>query len=302
MLPELPEGEGIAARYPGDEGIERDPAVVFADDFETTATGPLPHGYRVGDEKKWDDSWGRCFITDDPEHVHSGRKALELAVPKPGPQAGGAAVQRNMPEGYDTLFVRYYAKLGKDNDLYHGGAHNGAVIDARARGVPVGCAGIRADGSNKYAAMLDTYRPDPELPSPGHLVVYCYHMDQGGRWGDQFYPSGRLMPPMGGRRIFGEDFVPRADFIPEQGRWYCYELMVRANEPGRRDGRIAFWVDGVLRADFPNLRLRSVSTLKASVLNLNVHAGNFRVTRDIFMWFDDVIAATAYVGPQSESG
>jgi hypothetical protein len=33
MLSELPEGDGIAARYPGDLGIEQDPAVVFADGF-----------------------------------------------------------------------------------------------------------------------------------------------------------------------------------------------------------------------------------------------------------------------------
>lgn len=34
MLSELPEGDGIAAKYPGDQGIEQDPAVVFADGFE----------------------------------------------------------------------------------------------------------------------------------------------------------------------------------------------------------------------------------------------------------------------------
>ena len=35
MLADLPEGDGSAARYPGDKGIETDPAVVFADGFET---------------------------------------------------------------------------------------------------------------------------------------------------------------------------------------------------------------------------------------------------------------------------
>jgi hypothetical protein len=296
MPSELPEGYGIAAKHPGDQGIERDPAVVFADDFEATKTGLMPGGYRKGDEKKWDDSWGRCIVTDKAENVHSGKKALEMAVPRPGPKSTGAAVQRNLEEGFDALFLRYYAKFGKDNDVFHGGAHNGGLIDARARGVPVGCAGVRADGSNKYCAMLDTYRPEEKLPSPGPLVVYCYHMDQGGRWGDQFYSSGRILP--NGPELFGEEFVPRADFIPEQGRWYCYELMARANTPGKRDGRVAFWVDGKLRGDFPNLRLRSVETLKGNVINLNVHAGNFRVKRDIFMWFDDVAVATAYIGPQ----
>src|SRR5512138_75219 len=35
----LPEGPGLAARYPGDEGLERDARVLFVDDFET---GSIP--------------------------------------------------------------------------------------------------------------------------------------------------------------------------------------------------------------------------------------------------------------------
>ena len=31
----LPEGPGLAARYPGDKGIEGDEAVVFVENFET---------------------------------------------------------------------------------------------------------------------------------------------------------------------------------------------------------------------------------------------------------------------------
>ena len=34
LPPGLPEGPGLAARYPGDVGIEQDDAVVLAEDFE----------------------------------------------------------------------------------------------------------------------------------------------------------------------------------------------------------------------------------------------------------------------------
>ena len=38
-LEKLPEGHaGIAARYPGDRGIGKDPAVIFADDFEACSS------------------------------------------------------------------------------------------------------------------------------------------------------------------------------------------------------------------------------------------------------------------------
>jgi len=298
MPAELPEGPGIAAMHPGDREIERHPAVVFADGFETTESGRLPGGYRKGDEKKWDTSGGDCVITDRPENVHGSGKALEMTIVRPGTGLpAGAGVAKYFEDGCDTLFLRYYAKFGKDVELYHGGAHNGGGIAARAPGVPQACPGVRADGSNKFTVVLDTWRPSEEIPSPGWLVVYVYHMDQGGRWGDQFFPSGRVFP--GSREMFGEEFVPRPDFVPEQGSWHCYELMVKANVPGDRDGRIAFWVDGRLLADFPNLRLRNTERLKANRIDLGIYTHNRRDVTDIKMWYDDVVAATEYIGPQA---
>jgi hypothetical protein len=299
MLPELPQGDGLAADYPGDEDIEQDAAVVFYDGFESNEVGPLPGGRRRGNEKRWDNSSGNWIVTDDPALVHGGRgHALEVNIPRPGPKPAGAGADKHFTEGFDTLFLRYYANFAAENELYHGGAHNGGGIAARAPGVPQACPGVRADGSNKYTIVLDTWRPEPEVASPGYLVTYVYHMDQGGRWGDQFFPSGRVYP--GTRDLFGPEFTSREDYIPEQGGWHCYELMVRANEPGLRDGRIAFWVDGVLRADFPSLRLRNVSSLKANRINIGVYTHNSRVQKDIRMWYDDVVAATSYIGPQRE--
>jgi len=294
----LPEGEGIAAKHPGDQGIEQDPAVVFADGFEATDTGRLPDGYRKGGNTKWDNTWGGCLIMEQAENVHSGRKAVQMTIVRPGSgEAGGLSVEKHFEGGFDTLFLRYYAKFEKDTELYHGGAHNGAGIEARAPGVPQTCPGVRPDGTNKFGVLLDTWRPQPEIPSPGHLVTYVYHMDQGSRWGDQFFPSGIVIPP--DRQLFGEQFVSRPDFIPERDRWYCYELMVKANTPGERDGRIAIWVDGKLVGDFPNLRFRTVASLKADRIGLGMYTDNRRVRRDVTMWYDDVVAATSYIGPQT---
>jgi len=297
MLGKLPEGEGLAAAYAGDRGIEQDPAVVFADDFESTPAGRLASGFRVRDGRKWDNVGGNCVVTEEPEGVYSGRRALQMVVARDDPhRPAGAGVANYFHDGFDTLFLRYYAKFAKDLDIYHGGAHNGGGISARAPGVPQACPGVRADGSNKYTVVLDTWRPHKSVPSPGYLVTYVYHMDQGGRWGDQFFPSGRVVPP--GRQLFGDEFIPRPDFIPEQGRWYCFELMVKANTPGMRDGRIAYWVDGQLVADFPALRLRNVEDLKANRIELGVYTHNPRTPGPIIMWYDAVVAATSYIGPQ----
>jgi hypothetical protein len=52
---------------------------------------------------------------------------------------------------------------------------------------------------------------------------------------------------------------------------YSFEFMVKANTPGQRDGRVAFWLDGQLIADFPNLRLRETTALKIDRFTLDIH-------------------------------
>ena len=95
---------------------------------------------------------------------------------------------------------------------------------------------------------------------------------------------------------FGPDFVSRTDIIPDLDRWYCYEYMVKANTPGQRDGRIAFWFDGVLAADFQNLRLRDIDSLKIDRFGLSFHVGS-NANGETKKWYDNVVAATSYIGP-----
>jgi hypothetical protein len=98
--------------------------------------------------------------------------------------------------------------------------------------------------------------------------------------------------------FYGKEFVSRPDIIPERDRWYCYEIMVKTNTPGQHDGRLAFWVDGKLAADFPHFRLRDIEALKANLINVSFFTQNRRVQGGCFMWYDDVVAATSYIGPR----
>jgi hypothetical protein len=107
-------------------------------------------------------------------------------------------------------------------------------------------------------------------------------------------PGGRSAEV--GRKYFGPHFVPRPEFCPELDHWLCYEMMVRANTPGQRDGRIAFWVNGKLIADFLHLRLRDVESLKMDYLSIGGYMNPNKV-RTNKIWYDDVVAATSYIGP-----
>ena len=290
-LEALPEGDkGIAAKYALDAGIGKDSAVIFTDDFETGKT-------------KFDSPSGEIVYTDVAENVHGGKRAMEFKLIRPSKEtAVGMGVMHHFKEGYDTLFMRYYAKFGKDTELYHGGSHNGGAINARNVGVPDFKPGIPADGKNEYSVLLDTYRQDDKTASPGELAVYVYHPEQRHQWGEHFFPSGHLLPytQKPATDFFGSDFKPHKDVIPERDKWICYEFMVKANTPGKRDGRIAFWVEGKLVGDFMNLRLRDVETLKANRIGLSLYTQNDLVKKNCYMWYDDVVVATSYIGPMKE--
>lgn len=284
----LPQGErGIAAKYPGDRGIEKDAAVVFHDDFETGAL-----------REKWDNVYhdAHMQVTDEPANVHGGKRALEFRVPKQQEELSNAVV-KHFARGYDTLFLRYYSKFEKGFDQI-GSSHNGGYLAAIAPGVPFATPGVRADGRNKFMASYENWREDSRTPSPGELNVYCYHPEQRSEYGDHFFPSGKVLPFSSRPGDFGPHFVPRPDIIPELGRWHCFEFMLKANTVGRRDGRIACWLDGKLIADFPNLRLRDVDTLKMNYAALDLHIRSNTI-RPNKKWYDDVVIATAYIGPVS---
>jgi hypothetical protein len=158
--------------------------------------------------------------------------------------------------------------------------------------------GVPADGMNKFLVEYEHWRGEASTASPGLLNVYVYHPEQRDDYGDHFFPSGLVQPNTSLPFDFGPDFVAQPEVIPELGRWYCYELMVRANTPGERDGRITLWLDGEQIADFENLRMRDVDTLKLDRFNLSFHA---RATpTETRRWYDNVVAARSYIGPMTQ--
>jgi|GEM_PF-6094365 len=290
---DLPEGNnGIAANYPGDLGIHEDANVIFADDFES-----------YNDVKDLFRNWSRIDhieyvrITDNPDDVYHGGKAVELFIPKQSSELSVALVKDKLFPEYDTLFVRYYSKFDKSFDV-SGSSHNGSAISAHYYDFGAS-PGIPGNGLNKFLVSLENWREGGDgYPNPGRLNVYVYHPEQRDVWGDHFFPTGNVLPYTNRSFDFGPTFVRRPDVIPELGRWYCYEYMVKANTPGMRDGRIAIWIDGKLVADFKNLRLRDTSILKINRFSLDFHIKN-NLSMPARKWYDNVVVATSYIGPMS---
>jgi hypothetical protein len=292
-LAPLPEGNaGIAAKYPGDADIGKDPSVIFADDFES-------YGKATDIGKRWDNLYQNQYvaIATAAANVFAGKQALEFTLPKQTAELSDAVEKQVSPE-LDVLFLRYYSKFQPPYDVV-GSSHNGSSISAHYMVNNQSTPGIPADGTNKFLANLENWRGESSTVSPGNLNIYIYHPLQRSQWGDHFFPTGLVMPNTSLPFDFGPSFVARPDLIPELDRWVEYELMVKANTPGKNDGRIAAWMDGKLVMDFPNLRLRDVANLTIDRFSLCFHIGS-NPNGESKKWYDNVVAAKAYIGPMTK--
>jgi len=290
---------GIASRYPGDKNIASDPAVIFADDFESyTSPSQLT--------TKWTSAYqqNNIRIATEAGNFFSGGKALEFSLPISTTEVSNALRKRLSPE-QDTVFLRAYTKFDPGYSVSTSN-HNGLRLSAKYPGP-----GIMppADGTGFFLFLLQNNVLGTVLPgetAPGYTHIYAYWPKQRSAFGDHWYPDGMVKPVASGIGNQGDwlafpnqysDFNPMPNFLPQRNRWYCYELMVRANTPGQNDGEVKYWIDGKLISDFPDLNMRSIDTLKIDEAHIGLHAKHSeRVNKK---WYDNVVIATQYIGPMT---
>ena len=285
----LPSGQsGIAAKYPGDVNIKSNPSVIFADDFESyNSTNDL--------WTNWSNLYQQQYIRVATESgsIYSGKHAIEFKVPHQTSEIANA-LEKVLTPTVDTVFVRVYTKFGLGYKAT-GSEHNGIVISANYC-----CPGVPANGSNKFYVNVENSRDYPNDNSyPGFTNSYVYYPEQRDVYGDHWYPDGTVVPYSSTPGNFGSYFVSRPNFTPIVNRWYSYELMVKANTPGQRDGRVAIWIDGNLIADFQNVRLRDINTLKINKVELDLYIKNNPSSSDYFKYYDNLVIASSYIGPMN---
>lgn len=119
----LPEGPGLAARYPGDTGIDKDADVVFVEDFERASIGYVT--------TRWEDvSKPEVLSLSDERPAASGGRH-SLLVQHVGGKGTGAHLYRRLPAGHDRLFVRFYVRFDREcvpiHHFFHIGGYNPAT-------------------------------------------------------------------------------------------------------------------------------------------------------------------------------
>jgi hypothetical protein len=278
----LAQDAGIAAQYPGDEGIEKDPRVLFVEDFETGTleeTAARWGGHRVAGT--WD-------LSDDLAAASPGKKSLHITVGSEGPKNHSGAYLYTHTRGVDKLHARFYVKFHPK----HGYLHHFVflIADREPTPWPKGWAGHKPAGDDHFLSSIEPWSDWGKVAAPGAWNFYSYWQD---------------MKPDGRGDYWGNSFSAGADAIP-RGQWICMESMVKANSPNAADGEQAFWIDGKPAGHFKGIRWRSTDLLKLNSFWLqydvddNTAKHNNDATpkdREYEVWFDDVVLATEYIGP-----
>jgi hypothetical protein len=277
-----PEGPGLAGRYPGDQGIAQNPAVIFADNFESS------------DLKRWDESRGTINLTD--ESPNSGRQCVVSEI-VPGKNIGGDAKKWFMP-GKERVYARFYVKFSADYQYVH---HFVTLMGNHRtnRWSAFGKAGLKPNGTY-FSCGMEPWFAWGKNPPPGELNFYSYFLDMekdpkmDKYWGNSFFPPG----PEKGKAASPDRFLPKLN------TWQCWEFMVKANTPGQTDGEQAMWVDGKPIGRFTGIRWRDDPDVKVNCFWLQHYGGDpgdptkqFWKERQT-VWFDDVVIATEYIGPR----
>jgi hypothetical protein len=304
---DLPAGAGLAAKYPGDKGIEKDPNVLFAEGFES---GSLDDVVRRWSEASNKDGKVLSLRADAPPGS-DGKRCLEMMATL-GENTGGHLYKR-LPRGVDRVFARFYVKFAPDADYIHHFVHLGGYNPPTD--YPQGGAGERPRGDERVTAGIEPFGDYGKYPPPGAWGFYTYWQEMkisadGHYWGNGLHPETPALVP--------------------KGRWQCVEVMMKLNSaPEKADGELALWLDGKPVMDirqgtprspwtgmgftalsqggepFEGFRFRKSNDLKINFFWLlhyvtenagrqNKVAKTNPVNR---VWFDDIVVSTAYVGP-----
>ena len=296
---------GIAARYPGDRGIGKDPAVIFADDFESwTENGTQPPPAAGWSVRK--NNISRTHVV--PGNVATdgspgpGADVLEIAcwTQGTGSQAGGLSrklgnynhANERLGDGYDEIYVRYYLKFDEN---YRGVQNHGANLGGRDVTRPdaawVGMAAIRDVSSRGY--FYSGLQPYGKTGSREvEMGFYSYHLDKKTQWGEN-YPIQKHVPI-------------------QVGQWHCVERHLKLNsvgagaDPANADGVEELWVDGELTIRKADVRFRRVPHLRITFFSLETYYHGLPKEYDpahpIKVCFDNLVMARQYVGPVQGQG
>jgi len=273
-----PQGdEGIAARYPGDAGIEKDPAVILVEDFEDEpkVVGWMQDGGWFGGARFGPEA-GQELSGKKPA---AGRRCLQYNLKTGKKSAAAGMFHRIKPQ--DTVYIRTYRRFEENWEWPKGyGPHD------------VGLHGYLGEFPSPTDSDLHVLL---DFWMTGDTILRVGTPKQTIRNWTQFMKDNYGPVPVGGNGFPWN--VSRPDKIVP-GKWHCAEFMVKLSTPGGRDGEARLWVNGKLCSEFTDVPLRDADhadmQLSLILFSHYFHPGS---PKDQTHWVDQFVVATEYIGP-----
>lgn len=297
----LPErANGIAAKYPGDRGIERHPAVLFVERFDAPSLGAIL--------KRWESVKGPKIMSLSRDVPDRSADRTSLRMTHVGGSGTGGHLYRRLLPGHRQVFARFYVKFDPNcAPVHHFGTNLGGNNPPTRW--PMVSAGNRPAGSKQFWTGIEPH---------------------GKRWHWDFYTYWQGMHVHGDGRYWGTPFlVGGAKPAVRLGQWICVEMMVKINDPpAATNGEQAFWIDGKLwrrdgqvvshvgkgfprgrwtggwwrpdaaaKGAFEGFAWRGVKALAVNYVWAYLYITKAPRGHVSKVWFDNIVVARQYVGP-----
>ncbi len=283
------------------------PGWLFCEDFEGMAAG----------FDAWKQSWGwtDSIGADDPGRMtsstdaHTGKYSVYYPAAASSGYQGADLIYRTCDgankagcalKSYDQLYFRTYVKLAPDHERVH---HFLNISGSQNFWDAYGNAGCRPNGYRAMGTTVDfqaithntffyTYFPEMSCDSGSTCDKYN---------NAQTVCNGcatKDMPCTNGPECcWGNLFKPAQDTPIPTGKWVCLEMMMKANDVGKHNGEMEYWIDGKVADHETAMMFRTTTDLGLNMVRLQ----HYLETSDAQnhsnrVWFDDVVVSTKRIG------
>ncbi len=220
----------LSSLYPGDVGIENDPAVLFTEKFNGGTLSQIASRY--------DDVSNLSSMTLSNDVPAGSGSSTSLLITATGGQSSGGHLYKNLANinktENDTMYLRYYVKYKSGFTFHHNSVWFGGYNPPL--NYPYPRAGLKPAGNDLFTVATEP------VEASGRLDNYIYWM------GMHSDPNGDY---------WGNDLLQDANLKETPDQWICVETMVKLNNPvTAANGELAFWINGQKKNDlglgFPN--------------------------------------------------
>jgi hypothetical protein len=233
-------------------------------------------------QEQWPVHWGKAVgagTVDIPsQSIFAGKRSAYLEIKKGRHESLGYGEYVPRIPIDDKVYVRVYLRMADDFSI---GTANQLKLISIKGGDKIenayGGAGKKPTGQDKFSVTL-------ALDNWMRLHFYLYYPDQRSGYGDWVYcrPS----------------FFHKAKL--SRGKWFCLELMLKNNTPGRKDGQIKAWLDGDQIGKIEKIRFRDRGTVKICRFTVENYFGGSTVRdtspKDQRIYIDNYVVSNEPIG------